>query len=207
MEENKTPPSQDNYEDDSAVGQTVGSFVWELVRVFLLALIIIIPLRWLIAEPFIVSGSSMRPNFSDRQYLIVDKISYRFHLPQRGDVIVFKYPKDPSQYFIKRIIGLPGEKVRIDQGHVIITNAQHPDGFVLDESYLPNQNITYGTPETVTMGTQEYFVLGDNRLASSDSRVWGLLPYDNIVGKVWLRAFPISSFGFIKGVTYNFDNK
>ncbi len=196
---------QDDSSDDQGAIQTVGSFVWELIRIFILALIVIVPLRVFVAEPFIVSGSSMRPNFHDREYLIIDKLSYRFHDPKRGDVIVFKYPKDPSQYFIKRVIGLPGEKVRIDEGHVVVINADHPEGETLDEPYLPNQQVTFGKAETITLGSREFFVLGDNRLASSDSRVWGILPQDNIVGKVWLRAFPLSTFGLIKGNTYQFD--
>ncbi len=200
----------DNFSDEQEAGQnsaqTVGSFVWELIRIFLLALVIIIPLRVFIAEPFIVSGSSMRPTYHDREYLIIDKLSYRFSEPKRGDVIVFKYPKDPSQYFIKRIIGLPGEKVRIDNGHVIIINTQYPEATLLDETYLPNQSVTFGNAETITLGTREYYVLGDNRLASSDSRVWGILPYDNIVGKTWLRVFPLSNFSFAEGATYKFDS-
>ncbi len=205
LNKDKDKDQDDGSEDEGAI-QTVGSFVWELIRIFILALIVIVPLRIFVAEPFIVSGSSMRPNFHDREYLIIDKLSYRFHEPARGDVIVFKYPKDPSQYFIKRIIALPGEKVRVDQGHVIVLNTSHPNGEVLDEAYLPNQSVTFGNAETVTLGSREFFVLGDNRLASSDSRVWGILPQDNIVGKVWLRAFPVASFGFIKGFSYGFDS-
>jgi signal peptidase I len=168
-----------------------------MLKVLILALVIIVPLRVFIAEPFIVSGSSMVPNFQNNQYIIIDKVTYRTSKPQRLDVIVFKYPKDTTQYFIKRVIGLPGETVKVDQGHVVIINKEHPDGFVLKEPYLPNQSVTFGSNAPVSLGSGEYYVLGDNRLASSDSRVWGIMPYDDMVGKAWLRVFPINKFGII----------
>lgn len=179
--------------------ESIGLFIWDLVKVFVIAFVLVwLILRPFVAEPFIVSGSSMVPNFHDKDYLIVQKWDYRFSIPQRGDVIVFKYPKDTTQYFIKRVIGLPGEKVRVEQGHVYITNDSHPDGFELKESFINNQPITFGNPETVVLKADEYYVLGDNRLQSSDSRVWGILPKKDIVGKVWVRILPFSKFGFIK---------
>ncbi len=174
---------------------SVRSFLWELVRVVIIAFVVMIGFRFFVAEPFIVSGSSMVPNFHNREYLVVNKISYRMHEPVRGDVIVFRYPKDPSQYFIKRIIGLPGEKVKVEAGQVVIYNTEHPEGTVLQEPYLPNQSITFGKNDIITLGSDEFFVLGDNRLASSDSRVWGILPREDIVGTAWLRVFPLNTFG------------
>lgn len=118
---------------------------------------------------------------------------------------MFKYPKDPSQYFIKRVIGLPGETVKIEQGHVVVINKQNPEGFVLKEPYLKNEFQTLGVAGrqgSLTLGSEEYFVLGDNRTASSDSRVWGVLPKEDIVGKAFLRVFPINEFGVIKTPTY-----
>jgi signal peptidase I len=176
----------------------IGSFIWELARVVIIAFVVMLAFRLFVAEPFIVSGSSMVPNFHNREYLIINKIGYRLHQPERGNVIVFKYPRDTSQYFIKRIIGLPGEKVKVADGRVTIYNDKHPDGQVLDEPYLPNQDVTFGGEGTVTLGSDEYFVLGDNRQASSDSRVWGILPKSDIVGQVWLRVFPLGDFGIIK---------
>lgn len=179
--------------------ESIGLFIWDLVKVFVIAFILVwLLLRPFVAEPFIVSGSSMVPNFHDKEYLIIEKLSYRFGIPSRGDVIVFKYPKDPSQYFIKRVIGLPGEKVRVDQGHVYVTNVAHPDGFELNEPFIDNQPITFGKSETVVLKEDEYYVLGDNRLQSSDSRVWGVLSKKNIIGKVWIRVLPVSKFGIIK---------
>lgn len=174
---------------------TVKSFLWELVRVIIVAFIIMIGFRIFVAEPFVVSGSSMVPNFHNREYLVVDKVSYRFSEPKRGDVIIFRYPKDTTQYFIKRIIGLPGEKVQIDNGRVKLYNSEHPDGSYIDEPYLPSNDITFGKEDIVSLGSDEYFVMGDNRLASSDSRVWGVLPKHDIIGHAFFRAFPLNEFG------------
>ncbi len=174
---------------------SVGSFLWELARIVVIAFVIMIGFRFFVAEPFIVSGNSMVPNFHNREYLVVNKMEYRFQDPERGDVIVFKYPKDTSQYFIKRIIGLPGEKVQVQNGNVTIFNDEHPEGAMLTEPYLSNQGITLGKDELITLGSDEFFVLGDNRLASSDSRVWGILPRHDIVGTAWLRVFPLNTFG------------
>src|SRR4051812_32072411 len=134
MEENTNP---DASKPASSGGFTAGLlFLWDFVKVILVALIIILPIRYFVFQPFIVSGSSMEPNFQNGQYLIIDELSYRFHTPNRGDVLVLKYPKDTTQYFIKRVIGLPGEKVQVDNGQVTIYNSEHPDGMVMNEPYL-----------------------------------------------------------------------
>lgn len=174
---------------------TAKSFLWELIRIVLIAFVLMVGFRVFVAEPFVVSGSSMVPNFHNREYLVVDKISYRFSEPARGDVIVFRYPKDTSQYFIKRIIGLPNEKVQIVDGRVKVYNSEHPDGSLITEAYLPNNDVTFGQDTVVNLGSDEYYVLGDNRLGSSDSRVWGILPKHDIIGTAWLRAFPLNAFG------------
>lgn len=184
-------PSNDSPEKTPSVR----SFLWELARVVIIAFVVMIGFRFFVAEPFIVSGHSMVPNFHNREYLVVCKLCYDIREPARGDVIVFRYPKDPSQYFIKRIIALPGEKVKIEGGQVVVYNNEHPDGAVLTEDYLPNQSITFGKNDIVTLGSDEFFVLGDNRLASSDSRVWGILPREDIIGTAWLRVFPLNTFG------------
>jgi signal peptidase I len=177
--------------------KAVGLFIWDLVKVLIIALVIIVPFRMLVAEPFVVSGSSMVPNFHNRDYLIIDRLSYRLHLPSRGDVIVLRFPKDPSQFYIKRIIGLPGEKVKITQGHVFILNIDYPQGVELTEPYLDSEvKTTSVRSEPVNLGSDEYFVLGDNRPASSDSRAWGILPRGDIVGKVWLTVFSGSRLEF-----------
>ena len=179
-----------------------GLFLWDLIKIFLLAMLIILPVRTFLAEPFMVSGSSMVPNFHDRDYLIVDRLSYRLHEPQRGDVVVLKFPKDVSQYFIKRIIGLPGETIKCEQGKVVVERVSQDKTVILEESYIPSKSLTQNCRPQQVLGSNEFFVLGDNRLASSDSRVWGILPKDDIVGRVWLRVFPLSGFGLTIAPSY-----
>lgn len=177
------------------------SFVWEILGVVVISLAIVLPIRYFLVQPFFVKGASMEPNFKDGEYLIVDEISYRFSEPKRGDVLVFKYPLDPSQYYIKRIIGLPGEKIEIKNGKVIIYNNLFSQGWEIKEPYLPKGRTTYGNTE-IKLGNQEYFVLGDNRLASFDSRRWGVLPKKDIIGKVYLRAWPFAAAQIIPEPSY-----
>ena len=183
--------------------KSAGFFLLELLKIVLISLAIIIPIRYYLIQPFIVKGSSMEPSFYDGEYLIIDEISYRFDDPERGDVIVFKYPKDNSQYYIKRIVGLSKETVEITDGKIIIYNNKYPEGDELDEEYL----VGIETPGDlkVSVADNNYFVLGDNRRASSDSRVWGLLPEKNIIGKVWVRGLPSNRLGVIRTPEYKFN--
>ncbi|MBU1292317.1 signal peptidase I [Patescibacteria group bacterium] len=168
-------------------------FIWEVVKIVVISLAIIIPIRYFLIQPFFVRGSSMEPNFDNGQYLVINEIGYRFEDPTRGQVIVFKNPINPSEYYIKRIIGLPDEAVEVKDGRVIIYNKEFPEGQLLDESvYLSEGIITQGNIH-LKLGEDEYFVLGDNRGKSSDSRQWGVLPGDNIIGRVWLRAWPFDT--------------
>lgn len=180
---------------------SVKEFIVELVKIALISLAIIVPIRYFLFQPFFVRGDSMEPNFSDGQYLIVDEITYRFDKPKRGDVVIFKYPKDPSQYFIKRIVGLPSERLEIFDGSVKIYNSENSEGVLVDESYLPSDLKTPGKID-YKVGENEYFVLGDNRRASSDSRIWGGLPKSNLIGKVWLRGWPLARAGIFKTPLY-----
>lgn len=170
----------------------------ELLKFALVAVIIVVPVRLFIAQPFIVSGASMEPTFDNGEYLIVDELSYRFEEPERGSVIIFKYPKDPTQYFIKRVIGLPNEIVKISPAGVSVTKA---DGstVMLDESYVVNEG--NGAGMTVTLKGDEYFVMGDNRPESSDSRMWGVLPREYIVGRALLRLLPLQTASLLPGST------
>lgn len=172
------------------------NFFIELLKFALLALCIVIPVRLFVAQPFIVSGESMVPTFQNNQYLIVDELTYHFQAPHRGDVIVFRYPKDPSQFFIKRIIGLPGDVVHVTDQGVSITR---PDGTTstLDESYVVNHG--NGGTHDYTVPPQEYFAMGDNRPESSDSRAWGFLPRKNIVGRTFLRVLPFQTLSLFPG--------
>lgn len=167
----------------------VAEFVLELVKVVLISLAIILPIRYFLVQPFYVKGASMEPTFVDHEYLLIDEISYRFNSPKRGDVVVFRYPKDPRQFFIKRVIGLPGETVTVSKGKITIVNAEHPEGFVLEEAYLDGSHITNGD-ETTTVPADNFFVLGDNRAASLDSRAFGTVSSGYLIGRVWIRAWP-----------------
>lgn len=168
----------------------------EIVRILLISLAIVVPIRYFLVQPFVVRGASMEPNFTDQEYLVVDEISYYMRSPARGEVIVFRYPRDTSEFFIKRIVGLPGEKIAIQRGRVMITNTAYPEGFTLEEPYLDPALKTYPDIQR-TLGPEEYFVLGDNRNASSDSRIWGVLPKKLIVGRALWSAWPPATFGRI----------
>ncbi len=172
---------------------------FELVKLVLLAAVIVIPIRYFLFQPFIVKGESMSPNFESGDYLIVDEISYKISGLHRGDVVVFDYPKDVTQRFIKRVIGLPGETVVVKSGTVYISK----DGTTttLTESYLPQDLKTYGET-TLTLAEGEYFVMGDNREYSYDSRIWGAVPQRDLIGRPLIRLFPITSLGFIPHPSY-----
>lgn len=157
-------------------------------------------IRFFVAAPYLVQGSSMDPTFHSADYLIVDRLSYRLEEPQRGDVIVFRFPQDPSRSFIKRVIGLPGETVEIQENAVRVENAEHPEGFALAEPYIDPEN-AHGGALRVTLDKNEYFVLGDNRKASADSRIWGALPRDHIIGRALLRLYPFTQVGVNPGIT------
>ncbi len=182
------------------------ALIVELVKVFLLAVVIIIPVRIFLFQPFFVQGSSMEPNFEDGQYLIVSEFGYKqvrlgttgeaplilsdFRDLARQEAIVFRYPKKPEQFFIKRLIGLPGETIEIRDNHVHIKNALHPEGFILKESeYLINEATLADMPAR-TLGDDEYFVMGDNRDFSYDSRAFGPVGKEFIMGRVLIRAWP-----------------
>ena len=171
----------------------------DTIKFVLIILLIVIPIRVFIAQPFIVNGASMDPTFGHGEYLIVDQLSYRFREPERGDVVVFKYPNDTRQFFIKRVVGLPGEKVEILRSSVIVYNEKHPGGMALEESYVENP-ATRQREQIFELNGSEYFVLGDNRLESSDSRSWGALERDLIVGRPLFRLLPPSSASFLPGV-------
>lgn len=161
----------------------------EVLKFSLIAILIVAPIRIFIAQPFIVSGASMSPTFESKQYLIVDQLSYRFSKPERGEVVIFKYPNNPSTFFIKRIVGLPNEILEMQSGKITIKNDGLPGGFIINEPYIKEEtNDTF----KITLKENEYFVLGDNRKHSSDSRVWGPLERRFIVGKTFIRLFPIN---------------
>lgn len=168
----------------------------DLFTLAFLIIVVVVPIRLFIVSPFIVDGDSMHPTFENLDYLIIDEFLYYFRAPERGEVIVFRYPGNPSVFYIKRVIGLPGETVSINHGAITITTA---DGtkFDLEEPYIVNEDATY--TKNVSLNPGEYFVLGDNRPNSSDSRIWGPLPAKNIIGRVDLRLLPLGESGFFPG--------
>jgi len=170
--------------------------LWDIIKFVIIAIIIVIPIRMFIAQPFVVSGESMFSTFNDGEYLIVDEISYLLGNPNRGDVVIFRYPKDTKRFFIKRIIGMPNEEVKINNGKVTIINKENPEGFTLDEPYIEEEFDTTGSFKT---GSGEYFVLGDNRNRSSDSRVWGNLPKKLMMGRAYLRLLPLKNISYLPG--------
>ncbi len=172
------------------------SAVKEVLLFIVLAVVIVIPIRTFIAQPFIVQGESMHPTFGNSDYLIIDQLSYRFHQPLRGDVVVFRAPPNPSLFYIKRVIGLPHETITIDHGVVHIIKE---DGSTLDlqEPYVVTEDATYTL--TTTLGADQYFVMGDNRPNSSDSRIWGALDKKEIIGHVFTRLIPVTKAGIDPG--------
>lgn len=199
-------PDEPVIEPSTAKKKALGGFL-ELVQVVLISAAIVIPLRTFLVQPFYVKGQSMEPNFYDHEYLFVDKLTYRRDTPKRGDVVVTRYPRDPSEFFIKRVIGLPGETVEVANGKVRIYNKEHENGFVLHEQQVGTQGYLdqQFTPltDTKTLKDDEYYLMGDNRAASLDSRIFGPVKRSFLVGKVWVRAYPFDRFKHFDSITYN----
>lgn len=179
----------------------------EVAKVVLIAVAIVLPLRLFVACPFYVKGASMEPNFYDKEYLLVDEISYRFQQPQRGEVIVFRYPQDPREYFIKRIIGLPGETLKMDKGSIYLLQDKSMDKWTkINEAYLPPTDQTFSFDNNqITLGSNEFFVLGDNRDHSRDSRFFGPLDKHYIIGRVILRGLPLKRAQLFKAPSYQLN--
>lgn len=198
-----------------------GSIAWEVLKTIIGVALFVVVFRFFVIQPFYIVGSSMEPDFHQGQYLFIDEASYYLRSPERGEVIIFKHPESgcteyvnahpfltkvmqgPCTSYIKRVIGLPGETVTLKDGKFTIKNKEHPDGFTLDESYIAGGVVTLGD-QTVTLGSDEYYVVGDNREpnASYDSRQWGPLKRNFITGRAWLRLMPADSIGFISKANY-----
>ncbi|MBI1908368.1 signal peptidase I [Candidatus Uhrbacteria bacterium] len=196
----------------SWLGPTAGAvamFVVEIAKIVIIAVAIIVVVRYFLIQPFVVKGASMEPSFYDKEYLIVDEVTYRFRDPVRGEVVVFHPPErsaegfyeESSQYYIKRVIGLPGETVEIRDGRITIYNEDEPNGVLLDETYT--SEYTDGHMRVVVPAGQ-YFLMGDNRDASLDSRTFGSVPFENLIGRVWVRGYPLDRLGGFSVPEYNF---
>ncbi|OGF20289.1 signal peptidase I [Candidatus Falkowbacteria bacterium RBG_13_39_14] len=178
------------------------SFLLELIKTVIISLAIILPIRYFIIQPFYVKGASMEPNFHDKDYLIINEFAYRFNEPERGDIVIFKNPRNPKEFFIKRIIGLPIEKIKIYDNKVYLYNSEYPEGNIIEELYLPEGRDTRGN-EIIELKGNEYYVLGDNRDHSLDSRTFGPIAKDSIIGKVWVRGWPLDKFTIFEEEKYN----
>lgn len=175
----------------------------ELFRFLLIAAIIVLPVRYFIMQPFVVSGTSMDPTFHDKEYLIIDKLSYRLSEPHRGDVVVFHFPSQNERYLVKRLIGLPGDTVTLHtDGTLTIKNENYPDGFTIEEVYVVNKD---KDALTLTVPEGKVLVLGDNRPVSYDSRAWGTLDEAKLVGRVYLRLWPLKKINYLPGETNLLD--
>ena len=172
--------------------------ILDIVKVVIISAAIIIPIRTFIFQPFFVRGASMEPSFYNGDYLIIDELSYRVREPQRGEVVVFRPPGNDTQFYIKRIIGLPGEKVTIDKGTVSVFTEGNE--IVLKEPYI-SKDVIDGNKQIIA-GPGEYILLGDNRGHSSDSRVFGPVPTKNFVGRVFITAWPITDFALFAAPAY-----
>ncbi|MBU1092127.1 signal peptidase I [Patescibacteria group bacterium] len=180
-------------------------FIYDVFKTVTTVLGVAFLIRFFLIQPFYVSGQSMEPSFHNNQYIIVDQISYRFRDPHRGDVIVFKYPKNVAFSFIKRIVAVPGERITIQNGSVNVYNKEYPTGFTIEEDYIKSSPIT--DIVDTTLGADEYFVMGDNRSNSSDSRQWGILPRHLVIGRVWVVLYPFEDFESVHTPTYSTDTK
>lgn len=200
MENNNGQIGEENTLQKTKFRKSMEGF-WDLIKFAIIALLIVIPIRMFIAQPFVVSGESMFPTFHNGEYLIVDEISYILGNPHRGDVVIFRYPGDTKRFFIKRIIGLPNEKVSINNGAVTVINKENPNGFILDEPYIDE---SFNTTTSYKTGSDEYFVMGDNRNRSSDSRSWAeplttKLTRKLMIGRAYLRLFPVDRVSYLPG--------
>lgn len=165
---------------------------WEVLEIVIISFVSITLIYKFVAQPFIVKGASMEPTFENNDFLLVDEFIYRFRVPERGEVIVFRNPRNEAEFYIKRIVGLPGEEVIIREGAVFI------DGKMLDEQYVPESMRTMPGDYRFVLTDNEYFVMGDNRLESSDSRSWGPLDKREIIGIVRIRFWPVERLELFK---------
>jgi signal peptidase I len=176
-------------------------FVLDITQTFIVAFAFFLLIYGFVVQPHKVSGESMMSTLHDGELILTNKIEYRFRQPERGDVITFKAPKDPKKDYIKRIIGLPGEKIEISNNQIKIYNKEQPDGFILKETYLDDFQVTdpglyFRADEATEIPTNEYMTMGDNRLNSYDSRAWGTLKKEAIIGKAWFVYWPFNRMGF-----------
>ncbi len=187
--------------------KAVFAFFIDFIETAIVALSIFVVIYIFLAQPHQVRGSSMYPNFTDGEYILTNKISYRFENPKRGQVIVFKAPHNGGYDYIKRIIGLPGEIIKISGGKIYINNHLLNEENYLSSDVLTQNGLFLSEGKQFEIPDNEYFVLGDNRSQSSDSRDWGTVPRKNIIGKAWFRYWPINKINFLPEASYPQENQ
>ena len=192
----KRGPGQEAERNVLRVVSNLLGLIFETIKVVLISMAIILPIRYFLIQPFYVEGASMEPTFNSNEYLLVDEITFRFQEPKRGGVVVFRYPRDPRQFYIKRVIALPGDRLAIRQGKIIINDQ------VLNEAYLDELKIGDANLEARVIPVDSYYLMGDNRSNSLDSRIFGPVERKFIVGRVWLRGWPLEKFSFFVAPQY-----
>ncbi len=193
-------PSKNEVAEENIIVEKKSTLKEDFLQLAFIIVFIILPFRFFVAQPFVVSGTSMQPGFQNKDYLIVDQLTYKFREPERGDVIVFRYPNDPKVFYIKRIIGLPGETVTVSDKEVFIERVGYTEKIKIDEPYIDSYR---PIEDRKTLLSDQYYVMGDNRLVSSDSRIWGPLDKDFITGRAFIRLLP---FDEIDILPESFDN-
>lgn len=195
-----SPEIKPKEKEVSKIAQVVST-----LKYIFIALIIVIPIRTFVAQPFIVQGNSMYPTLRSGEYLIVNETVKITQDYRRGDVVILHYPNDPSRYFVKRVIGLPGETVSFNGYETTISGPMHEKPFVINEPYVAESQKKIDNVKR-TLSDDEFFVCGDNRAQSSDSRVWGPVPRDYMDGRALIRLFPFSTISLNPGSLSEFDN-
>jgi signal peptidase I len=185
-------------EDENNLLRKLWLWFLDFVETIVIALAIFVVVYRFLFQPHQVKGNSMYDNFHDGEYLLTDKVSYRFKTPVRDDVIVFKAPGNEDYDYIKRVIGLPGDQVRVAGGKIYLNGQLVDESGYLDPRIMTQAGVYAKEGQTITVTPNQYFVMGDNRNNSSDSREWGLVPQENIVGKAWVRYWPVNRFGLVK---------
>ena len=198
-EVSKEEPKEGKEKIVSILG-SIGSFIYSFVETVVIALVIAVVLYLFLMTPHEVLGNSMHPTYKNGEYLMANKVLYRFSEPRRGDVIIFKYSE--TQDFIKRIIGVPGDSLTIKDGKILINGNQLDEDTYLADTVYTNGGAAVAEGQTITIGENEYFVCGDNRPHSSDSRTFGSISKDRIKAKAWIVYLPLSEFRIVTHEKY-----
>lgn len=183
--------------------EKLGAFFLDILEVVVFAIAIFLFVYLLVLQPHKIKGASMEPNFPNGEYLLTDKLTYRFREPERGEVIVFEAPATDGEEFIKRIIGLPGESLSIREGKIFINGSRLVENY-LSDTLQTNPGAFMKAGKEIIVPPDNFIVLGDNRPSSSDSRTWGYVSKDKITGRTWIIYWPPPAVGLVEHVTYAF---